>query len=318
MRVLMVTTLGSLTSVESEDLTPGPGQVVIDVAAAGVNYVDGLFLHGRYQLKPPLPFAPGSEVSGTIRSVGPGVESLAPGTRVVAFCGLGGFATQVAVPEHAAIPIPDRLDFARAATFSQSYCTALFALRDRVGVRPGERVLVLGGGGGIGLAGVQVAKALGAEVLAGASSAGKREAAAVAGADAVVDTAHDLKSAARAWSEGGVDVVYDPVGGELADSALRCLREYGRYAVIGFTGGIPSLPLNQVLLRNRALIGVDWGSWSLSHPLEQAALLTELLKLVEDGGLDPIAPATHPFTTAESLLDDFLERRITGKVALIP
>ncbi|MFG1997823.1 NADPH:quinone oxidoreductase family protein [Spirillospora sp. NPDC048911] len=308
-----------MTVTEIKPLEPGPGQVVITVEAAGVNYVDGLFVHGRYQIKPPLPFVPGSEIAGTVTAVGPDVTGPAVGTRVLAGCGLGGFAEQVVVPAAAAVPIPDELDAARAATFTQSYCTALSALRERGGLKPGENILVLGAGGGVGLAAVQVAKALGARVLAGASTEGKRDAALAAGADAVLDTSTDVKSAARAWSEGGVDLVYDPVGGALADPALRALRENGRYLVIGFASGtIPALPLNQVLLRNRAVVGVDWGAWSGSNPQAQRALLNELLRQVRDGHLDPVPPHTEPLDAAGKVLDDLLNRRVIGKVALLP
>lgn len=310
---------GSLEPVEVPEPVPGPGQVLIEVAAAGANYVDGLFLHGRYQIKPPLPFVPGGEIAGTVKALGPGVEGPAVGSRVVALCGFGGFAEQVAVPAAAAVPIPDVLDFPRAATFTQSYCTGLYALRNRAGLREGETVLVLGAGGGVGLAAVQIAKALGARVLAGASTAEKRDAALTAGADAVVDTSsEDVKTAARAFSEGGVDVVYDPVGGKSADSALRSLRDYGRYAVIGFTGGIPSIPLNQVLLRNRSVVGVDWAIWSMTLPEQQAALHREALDLVADGRLAPIAPTVRPLTEAGQVLDALLNRQVTGKVALVP
>jgi NADPH2:quinone reductase len=233
-------------------------------------------------------------------------------------CGLGGFASHVAVPAAAAVPLPDKLDAPRAATFTQSYCTALFALRDRAALAAGETVLVLGAGGGVGLAAVQVATALGARVLAVASSEEKRRAALAAGADSAVDAA-DVKAAARAWSDGGVDLVYDPVGGALADPALRALREGGRYAVIGFASGdIPSLPLNQVLLRNRSIVGVDWGAWSMRHPAEQRALLDELLAMVAEDRLDPVAPRTEPLASAPQVLDDLLNRRVVGKVALLP
>ncbi len=319
MRALMVEELGSLSTVEAPEPVPGPGQVLIEVAAAGVNYVDGLFLHGRDQIKPPLPFVPGGEVAGTVTALGPDTEGPAVGSRVAVMCGLGAFAERIAVPARSAVTIPDRLDFPRAATFTQSYCTALFALRDRIGLREGETVLVLGSGGGGGLAAVQVAKALGAKVLAGASTSAKRDAALAAGADAVVDTSsEDVKTAARAFSDGGVDVVYDPVGGETADPALRALRSYGRYAVIGFTGGIPSLPLNQVLLRNRSVVGVDWGAWSLSEPERQVVLHRDALELVADGRLDPVVPAVRPLAEAQDVLNDLLQRRITGKVALVP
>ncbi|WP_433145964.1 zinc-binding dehydrogenase [Actinomadura nitritigenes] len=308
MRAAICEELGSLAVKDTAPVEPGPGQVLLTVEAAGVNYVDALFVQGRYQIKPPLPFVPGSEVAGT----------LPDGTRVLAMCGLGGFASHVAVPAAAAVPLPDKLDAPRAATFTQSYCTALFALRDRAALAAGETVLVLGAGGGVGLAAVQVATALGARVLAVASSEEKRRAALAAGADSAVDAA-DVKAAARAWSDGGVDLVYDPVGGALADPALRALREGGRYAVIGFASGdIPSLPLNQVLLRNRSIVGVDWGAWSMRHPAEQRALLDELLAMVAEDRLDPVAPRTEPLASAPQVLDDLLNRRVVGKVALLP
>lgn len=308
MRAAICEELGSVAVTETASPVPGPGQVLVTVEAAGVNYVDALFVQGRYQIKPPLPFVPGSEVAGTLPS----------GERVLAMCGLGGFATEVAVPASSAVPIPDELDFPRAATFTQSYCTALFALRDRAALRPGESVLVLGAGGGVGLAAVQIAKAMGARVLAAASTDGKQQAARDAGADDAIGTA-DVKTAARAWSDGGVDVVYDPVGGALADPALRSLRERGRYVVIGFASGdIPSLPLNQVLLRNRAIVGVDWGAWAMANPGAQRALLDELLAMVAKGDLTPVPPRTAPLASVAEVLDDLLNRRVVGKVALLP
>jgi NADPH:quinone reductase len=309
MRAAICEELGSVVVRETEPPVPGPGQVLVTVEAAGVNYVDALFVQGRYQIKPPLPFVPGSEVAGTLPS----------GERVLAMCGLGGFATRVAVPAASAVPIPDELDFPRAATFTQSYSTALFALRDRAGLRPGETVLVLGAGGGVGLAAIQVARTLGARVLAVASTEAKREAARAAGAEEALSGDGDVKAAARAWSDGGVDVVYDPVGGALADPALRALRDRGRYVVIGFASGdIPSLPLNQVLLRNRTIAGVDWGAWSMANPLDQRALLDELLGMVAKGDLTPVAPRTEPLAEAAQIMDDLLNRRVVGKVALIP
>ncbi|QKW39666.1 NADPH:quinone oxidoreductase family protein [Actinomadura sp. NAK00032] len=309
MRAAICEELGSVVVTETASPVPGPGQVLVTVEAAGVNYVDALFVQGRYQIKPPLPFVPGSEVAGTLPT----------GERVLAMCGLGGFATEVAVPASSAVPIPDELDFPRAATFTQSYCTALFALRDRAALRPGESVLVLGAGGGVGLAAVQIAKAMGARVLAAASTEAKQQAARDAGADETIATSDDIKTAARAWSDGGVDVVYDPVGGALADPALRSLRERGRYVVIGFASGdIPSLPLNQVLLRNRAIVGVDWGAWSMANPDAQRALLDELLAMVAKGDLTPVPPRTAPLASAAGVLDDLLNRRVVGKVALLP
>ncbi|ROO90479.1 NADPH2:quinone reductase [Actinocorallia herbida] len=317
---LVVEELGSVTFVEAEAPDPGPGQVRVDVGAAGVNYVDGLLIQGKYQIKPPLPFTPGSEIAGTVSALGEGVEGFAIGDRVLAMCGFGGFSSQVVIPANTAVHVPEKLDFARAATFTQSYCTALFALRERVGLRPGETVLALGAGSGVGLAAVQVAVALGARVLAAASSPEKRDLSLAAGAEAVVDTASPdaVKAAARDFAEGGVDVVFDPVGGELAPATLRALRDFGRYTVIGFTAGIPSVPLNQVLLRNRNVVGVDWGFWALNHPVAQRELLEDALAMVADGRLDPVAPQERPLTEIEGALADLAARRVAGKIALIP
>jgi NADPH2:quinone reductase len=290
---------------EVPDPVAGDGRVVIEVEAAGVNFVDGLIVQGTYQIKPPLPFTPGSEVAGR----------LPDGRRVLAFCGFGGFASRVAVPAELAVPIPDRLDSPRAAGFVQSYCTALYALRHRAALAPTERVLVLGAGGGVGLAAIQVAKALGCPVLAVASTEEKRALAAAAGADEVAGY-DDVKGTARAW---GVDVAVDPVGGALSEQALRGLRERGRLLVVGFaSGAIPSLPANQVLLRNRAVVGVDWGIWALTHGAENRTLLDELLTLAGDGRLDPVAPAVRPLSDAGQAMDDLLGRRAAGKIVLTP
>lgn len=306
---------------ERDDPVPGPGQVLIAVEAAGVNFVDALFIAGQYQIKPPLPFVPGSEVAGTVAAVGDGVSAVAPGDRVLAGCGMGGYATHVLVPEGSVAPVPDTLDAARAATFIQSYCTALFALRERGGLQPGETLLVLGAGGGVGLACVDVAAALGATSLAVASTAAKREAAVAAGARAALDPGvESLKDRARELTGGaGVDVVMDTVGGDLAAPALRALDYGGRYLVVGFaSGAIPSLPLNQVLLRNRAVVGVDWGAWAMSHAEAQRALLADLLAMVAAGALHPVAPATYPLDEAGRALEDLRDRRVVGKVALVP
>ncbi|NUR88557.1 MAG: NADPH:quinone oxidoreductase family protein [Nonomuraea sp.] len=303
MRAVVVTAYGEpVELVERPDPIPGDHQVLIEVEAAGVNYVDGLMARGGYQIKPPLPFTPGYEVAGRLQD----------GTRVLAITGLGGFADRVVVHAAQAVPIPDRLDAPRAAAFAQSYCTALFALRERAGLRPKERVLVLGAGGGVGLASIQVAKALGAEVLAAASTEEKRERALRAGADEAIGYA-GLKDAARAW---GVDVAVDPVGGEVSEQALRALRERGRLLVVGFASGeIPRLPANQVLLRSRTVMGLDWGAWSMAHAAENRAMLEELLAMP---GIDPVAPETRPLADAGQAMDDLINRRITGKIVLVP
>jgi NADPH2:quinone reductase len=305
---------------ERPDPEPRPGQVVVAVEAAGVNYVDALFVGGQYQIKPPVPFVPGTESAGRIAAVGESVSGLEAGQRVLVSAGLGGFATMVAVPAAAVTAIPDVLDAPRAATFAQSYSTCLFALRVRAHAQAGESVLVLGAGGGIGLAAIGVARALGCRVLGVASSEEKREAAKAAGADAVLDpAAESVKEAARAWAgRTGVDVVVDPVGGELAEPSLRALGDSGRYLVIGFAAAIPTIALNQVLLRNRNVIGIDWGIWAMQHPDDQRALLGSLLEMVAGGSIDPVRPVEYPLDEVAGALEDLLGRRTVGKIALIP
>jgi NADPH2:quinone reductase len=310
-----------LTVEEREDPTPGPGQVVVAVEAAGVNFVDGLFIGGKYQIRPPLPFTPGTEVAGRIASLGDGVADYREGQRVMATTGLGGYASHVIVPSLSLAALPDNLDAAQAATFTQSFSTSLFALRDRGHARSGESVLVLGAGGGVGLAAIGVARAMGCRVLGAASSEEKRRAARAAGADEVLDTTIDsIKDRARQWAGGtGVDIVVDPIGGPAAEQCLRALGDGGRYLVIGFASGtIPTIPLNQVLLRNRTVLGIDWGIWSVQHAVDQKALLAELLAMVAAGRLQPAQPATYPLDQVAVALDDLLARRIVGKVALIP
>ena len=330
MRAVVCQELGPPSGLVVADVDPPvarPGGVVIDVEAARVNFVDALFVQGRYQIKPPLPFTPGSEVAGTVREVGDGVTSVAVGDRVLATTGLGAFAEQVAVAESALTRVPDALDAGQAATFGQSYCTALFALRERGRLEAGDIVLVLGAGGGVGLATIDVADALGAITIGAASSEEKRAAATAAGAAAVIDTtAGDLKARARELASElagtprtGVDVVVDPIGGDLAEEALRSLGDGGRYLVIGFAAGdIPSLPANQILLRNRTVVGVDWGAWAMAHGDDQRALLDDALALAAAGTITPTPPATYPLDRVADALDDLLGRRVVGKVALIP
>jgi NADPH:quinone reductase len=306
---------------ERPDPVPDASQIVVEVEAAGVNFVDGLFIAGQYQIKPPLPFTPGSEVAGVIAAVGDGVDHFAVGDRVMASTGLGGYASHVVVLPHALTAIPEQLDAARAATFTQSFSTCLFALRQRARVQPGESVLVLGAGGGIGLAAIAVARALGCRVIGAASSEDKRRAARASGAEAVIDTTTEsIKDAARAWAGGtGVDVVVDPIGGAAAEPSLRALGDGGRYLVIGFaSGAIPEIALNQVLLRNRTVLGIDWGVWAMQHGADQQSLLHDLLALVGDGRITPVRPTTYPLDQVGMALDDLLARRVVGKVALIP
>ena len=305
---------------ERPDPEPGPGKVVVAVRAAGVNFVDGLFVQGRYQIKPPLPFTPGGEVAGDVVAVGEGVDSVAVGDRVLAMPWLGGFASHVELAAGGVVPIPGSLSYGQAAALVQSYGTMLFAFTHRVEVREGEWVLVLGAGGGIGLAAVDVARHLGARVIAAASSDEKLAGATAAGAEATINyETEDLKARAREISGGGVDIVVDPVGDRFADPALRSLGWMGRYLVIGFAGGqIPALPINQVLLNNRTLIGIDWGAWTMRDTAGNQALLAEMMSLAGSGALHPVEPVEYPLEDVVRALTDLAERRAAGKLVLVP
>ncbi|MFZ9628924.1 MAG: NADPH:quinone oxidoreductase family protein [Ilumatobacteraceae bacterium] len=305
----------------------GPGQVRIEVTAVGVNFVDGLIVQGLYQIKPPLPFVAGSEVAGRLTEVGADVPAslgLSVGQRVVASVGFGGFATEIVAPPQQVTPVPGSISDGQAATFLQSYATAWFALHYRARAQAGQRLLVLGAGGGVGLAAVDVGRAMGLRVIAAASSADKRELAVSRGAEATVDSSVDdvatvLKEQVRQWGGGGVDLVYDPVGGELTEHALRSLVEDGQLLVVGFASGtIPRLPANHVLLRNRRVTGVEWGGWVATHPAENRALVAEVFAMVAAGDVQPVEPRAYRFDDAAVALRDQLERRVAGKSVLIP
>ncbi|MEJ2889608.1 zinc-binding dehydrogenase [Actinomycetospora aeridis] len=308
-----------LELVEEPDPSPGPGQVVVAVEAAGASFVDALIVRGGYQLRPELPFTPGTAVAGRVVGVGEGVDGRVRGCRVAALMmGFGAYASHVVVPAEEVAPLSEDVDAAVAATALESYSTLLFATTHRLPITAGERVVVLGAGGGIGLAAVDVARGLGARVLAVASTEEKRNAAVTAGAEDAVG--YDaLKDAIRAGTDGGADVVIDPVGGDAAEQALRALRPLGRYAVLGFTSGeIPRLPANRVLLANRTVVGVDWGDWARADPRAATALAADLLARVDRGELHPPAPARRPLEEAGAALGRYAERAVTGKIALIP
>jgi NADPH:quinone reductase len=297
----------------------GPGQVRLDVSACGVNFVEGLMVQGKYQIKIPAPFTPGMEVVGRITEIGPEVEGRALGERVFVNVGIGGYVSEAVVGASACVTLPDGLTDGQAATFMQSYLTGWFALTRRTTTAPGQRLLVLGAGSGVGLAAVDIGRALDLEVYAAASSSEKLALAAERGATALIDSStEDVKERAKELSGGGVDVLYDPVGGDLGQTCLRALGDEGTYVVIGFVAGIPQLPANQILLRNRRVVGVDWGGWAGRHPAENQAMIGEVLALVAEGRLDPVEPTPYPLEEAGRALTDLAERRVAGKVALVP
>ena len=323
MRAIVCRELGPLDNVvvEERDRPPvGRGQVLVAVRAAGVNFVDGLICQGRYQMRPAAPFVPGGEIAGDVADVGEGVTRVAVGTRVMAMTGFGAFAEQVVVAEESLQPVPQAMSYGQAAAFIQSYSTAWFTLARRAQLSEDEWVLVLGAGGGIGLASVDVAQALGANVIAAASTQEKLAAAKAMGAVSGISyDDEDLKVRARELSGGGVDVVVDPVGGAYSEPALRALRRFGRFCVIGFASGpIASVPLNQVLLNNRTVIGVDWGAWAFSDLAANGAMLDELLAMVGQGRLHPPEPTQRPLADAVEVMAGLIDRRLAGKFVLVP
>ena len=312
--------VGDLTIEERPSWPIGPGAVRIAVTACGVNFVDALFVQGLYQIKPPTPFVPGGEIAGVVTEIGEGVDTVNVGDRVFASTGLGGFTDEVLLPASRVWRRPDALTDGQAATFVQSYGTAWFALHRRARAQAGEWLLVLGAGGGIGLAAVDVGRAMGLHVIAAASSEAKRELALSYGAEATIDTTtEDVKTRAKELSGGGVHIVYDPVGGALAEAGLRALRDDGQLLVLGFAGGeIPKLPANQILLRNRRVTGVDWGGWVGGHQKENAAMLAEVLTAIEAGQVRPVEPKAYPLADVAVALQDQVDRRVVGKSVLVP
>jgi NADPH2:quinone reductase len=314
--------LEQLTVEEGPDLTPGPGEVVVDVEAAGVNFVDALICQGQYQIKTPPPFTPGTEIAGTISAVGAGVDDRAVGERVLALPRDGGYASQVALRADTVIVVPDSLSPGQAAGLVQSYATMRYAYLHRSVITPGEWVAVLGAGGGIGLAAVDLAVAMGARVVACASTEDKLALARRVGAEATIDyeaEGVDLKTAIREVTGGGADLVVDPIGGPKAESALRAIRWAGRYLVLGFAAGeIPRIPLNQVLLNSRSVIGVEWGAWAMRNAEENASMVQDVLGMAAGGQIHPVEPTARPLAEAAAVLDDLQQRRVAGKVVLEP
>lgn len=322
MRALVCKEFAPLERLAVEDVpTPvaGPGQVLVRIEAASVNYPDGLMVQGKYQVRPPLPFIPGAELAGTIDALGEGVTQFKVGTRVVAFSGRGAFAEKIAVPASVAIPLEDGIDSKIAAAVPLTYGTTYHALLDRAQLKAGETLLVLGAGGGIGIAGVELGKILGATVIAAASSREKLEAAKSRGADHLIDySTEDLRARLKEITgDKGVDVVCDPVGGAYTEAALRSTGWAGRYLVIGFAAGeIPRIPLNLTLLKGNAIVGVFWGDFLKREPARGAQELVQLLTWVREKRIRPLVTSTFSLENGREALAAVLERRAIGKLLI--
>jgi NADPH2:quinone reductase len=299
----------------SHMLTPGSG-VVVDVHAAGVSFPEVLQTRGEYQVKPPLPFVPGSEVAGIVRSA-PDDAAVSEGDRVAACCLLGAFAEVAVAPDFLTFPLSDELDFGQGAGLILNYHTAYFSLRHRGRLAEGETVLVHGAAGGVGTATLQIAKGLGARTIAVVSSDEKERVAREAGADEVVRSDGAWKDEAKELSGGGVDIVVDPVGGDRFTDSLRSLREGGRLVVVGFTGGsIPEVKVNRLLLNNTEVVGAGWGAYVMGRPDVNREIGAEVNRLVDEGFVRPIVGASFPLERAREALELIDSRGATGKVVL--
>ena len=308
-----------LTLEERPDPVAGAGEVLIEVHAAGVNFPDGLMVRGEYQVKPPCPFTPGSEVAGMVRAVGAGVTRFAPGDRVVALPGIGGFAELAVAAADRTTALPAAMDFATASGFMLVYGTSLHGLADCGRLRAGETLLVLGAAGGVGLAAVEIGRAMGARVIAAASTDEKLALARAHGAEIGINyVTSDLKAELKRLAPRGVDVVYDPVGGALTEAAVRGLAWGGRLLVVGFAAGeIPKLPLNLLLLREGEAKGVFWGTWTQREPAAHAAAVARLFDWVASGALKPHVSGAYRLDRCSEALAEVMQRRATGKVVLV-
>jgi len=299
--------------------TAGPGEVVVSVKAASVNFPDVLIIQNKYQVKPPLPFSPGSEVAGVVTTIGDGVAHVKPGDRVMAFTTFGAFAEEVKAEAQRLLPLPDGMDFQTAAAFGLTYATSDHALRDRGQLAASETLLVLGAAGGVGLAAIEIGKALGARVIACASTDEKLAVCRAHGADETINyAADDLRERVKALTGArGADVVYDPVGGAYTEPALRSIAWRGRLLVVGFAAGdIPRIPLNLTLLKGCSIVGVYWGEFARREPQRFAESMRQLGRWYADGMLKPHVSATFPLDRAADALTLMANRQVTGKVVL--
>lgn len=302
---------------------PGPGQVLLAIEAASLNFPDILIVQNKYQIKPPLPFVPGAEFAGTVQAVGEGVTHLQVGDTAAALSGTGGFATHVLVPAALCMPLPKQFPAVDAAAFIMTYATSHHALVDRAALQAGETVLILGAAGGVGTAAIQIAKAMGARVIAAASSEAKCKACMDLGADATINYSEytpesGLRERIKLLTDGkGPDVVYDPVGGTLAEPVFRSIAWRGRYLVIGFAGGpIPALPLNLTLLKGASLVGVFWGDFAKREPKANAAMMKTLAQWYLEGKVKPLIHQTLPMSELKQAYSVMASRGVMGKLVL--
>jgi len=303
------------------DLQPGKGQVVIDVKAASVNFPDSLIIRNLYQIKPALPFSPGGECAGVIRAVGEGVAHVKAGDRVSALTLYGSFAEQVICDANAVVPLPEKIDFVTGACFGMVYGTSYHALTDRGHLKAGETLLVLGASGGVGLAAIEIGKQLGAKVIAAASSPEKLAICAEHGADALINYSNeDLRARIKEITNGnGVDMVYDPVGGDLFDVALRSVTWRGRYLVVGFAAGnIPKAPVNLPLVKGSSIVGVFWGDYVTREPGNYQRDQQQLFAWLLEGKLHPLIVAQYPLARGGEAIRSLMDRKISGKVVITP
>ena len=307
--------------VDLPDPQPGPGQVAIDVRAIGCNFFDILMAQGKYQVRPPLPFSPGGEVAGVVRSVGAGVDSVQAGDRVFAMLGWGGFASVALAPASGVVKMPDSMSFEHGAAFGIVYQTSYFGLVYRTNLQPGETLLVHAAAGGVGLAAVQIGRALGARVLATAGSPSKLEVAKQSGAEAAFDySTPDWVDRVKEVTGGrGADVIYDPVGGDIFDLSTKCLAFEGRLLVVGFTSGrIPTIQANRILLKNISVVGLHWGAYRQHKPERIPEAMAALFAMYERGHVRPVISSTRPLAEAADALAEISSRKSTGKVLLLP
>jgi NADPH2:quinone reductase len=324
MRAVLCRQWGGPETLAIEDVASpraGAGELVVDVKAAGVNFPDVLIIQGKYQIKPPLPFTPGAELAGVVKEAGGGVADLKPGDPVIAYVTTGAFAEECRVPATHAVKMPAGIEFATGAAFTLTYGTSWHALKDRAQLRAGETLLVLGAGGGVGLAAVELGKAMGARVIAAASSEDKLAVCRARGADETIDySREDLRERVRQIAgERGVDVVYDPVGGPLSEPALRATGWRGRFLVIGFASGdIPRLPINLPLLKGSSIVGVYWGDWMRREPERARAEMGELLGWLREGRVKPHVSGRYPLARTAEALVAMTRRSVTGKIVVEP